>query len=43
MFTVDKWYAVVRQLKLGKLLGVLRWITYKYDFKPGKFDLNFIQ
>lgn len=29
MFTLDKWYVVVRQLKLGKKLGVLRWITYK--------------
>lgn len=40
IFILDKWYSVVKQLKLGKELGLLRWIAYDEEFKPGKFDSN---
>ena len=37
-FTLDTWYSIVKQLKIGKELSLLKWVAYDRDFTPGRFD-----
>ena len=40
-FTLDIWYTIVKQLKIGKELSLLKWIAYDEEFRPGRLDLRF--
>ena len=40
-FTLDTWYSTVKQLKIGKETGLLKWIAFDDKFAPGKYDARF--
>ena len=40
-FTLDTWYSTVKQLKIGKEIGLLNWIAFDDKFVPGKHDVKF--
>jgi hypothetical protein len=42
-YTLNIWYSTVKRLKLGKELGLLKWIAFDQEFKPGKMDPTFRQ
>ena len=42
-FTLSTWYSIVKQLKVGKELALLRWVAYDGTFKAGGLDLRFKQ
>lgn len=42
-FTLNIWYSVVKQLKLEKELGLLKWVAYDGKFGPGRMDKRFKQ
>lgn len=42
-FSLKVWHSIVKHLKLEKETGILMWITYDEEFKPGKEDPIFQQ
>lgn len=41
LFTLDVWYSTVKRLKIGKEIGLLKWIAFDDRFIPGKYDSSF--
>lgn len=37
-FTLETWYSICKQLKLGKELGLLRFIGWDDEFEPARTD-----
>lgn len=37
-FTLNVWYDTVKELGIGKELGLLKWIAFDEEFKPGKLE-----
>lgn len=42
-YTLNTWHSVVRQLRVGRELGLLKWIAHDVAFKPGRLDPRFKQ
>lgn len=42
-FSLNTWYSPVKQLKLVKELGLLKWIAFDGEFKLGRSDIRFKQ
>ena len=42
-FALSIWYEVIKQLRIGKELGLLKWIGYDRKFKPGQLDSRYEQ
>uniref|UniRef100_A0A3P9HXL6 Reverse transcriptase domain-containing protein n=1 Tax=Oryzias latipes TaxID=8090 RepID=A0A3P9HXL6_ORYLA len=43
LFTLENWYYVIKQLKLGKEIRLLKWTAYDDKFRPAQFDHRFKQ
>ena len=42
-FTLNTWYSIIKQLKVGRELGLLKWIAFDKEFTPGISDARFKQ
>ena len=41
--TLNTWYSVIKQLKVGREFGLLKWLAFDKEFTPGTSDSRFKQ